>query len=74
MAVLAQQEPYSFRAIVEEAKTSLKSAVLKHPPREIPPTMIADASAPAKVEPRVDLPRYEGPPLPPYPGRVKHYS
>ena len=75
LAVLAQTEPYSFRAIIEECKTSLKSAVLKGPVRgEIPPSMVADANASTTVDQRVDLPRYEGPPLPPYPGRVRHFS
>ena len=74
MAVLVKQEPYSFRAIVEEAKTALKGAVLRGPPvREYDPTVVPDADAPTTAE-RGVLPRYDGPPLPPYPSRIKHHS
>lgn len=77
MAMLAQQEPYSFRAIVEEAKASLKSIVLqgrREPRGEIAPAMVPDGQASTRVEQRIDLPVYDGPPLPPYPPRVKHFS
>jgi len=74
LSTLAQKEPYSFRAIVEEAKSSLRAAVLRGPERELPePTIIPDANAPSQVE-RGWVPTYEGPPLPPYPPRVKHFS
>ena len=74
MALLSQQEPYSFRAIVEEAKTSLKAAVLSGPQHRPPsPSMVSDANAPTTVE-RGTVPRYDGPPLPPYPSRVKQFS
>ena len=53
MAVLVKQEPYSFRAIVEEAKTALKGAVLKGPPvREYDPTVVPDADAPTTLSER----------------------
>jgi large subunit ribosomal protein L20 len=74
MALLAQQEPYSFRAIIEEAKTSLKSAVLRgagSPTTE--PTVVPDAQASSQVE-RGHVPKYDGPPLQPYPRRYKHFS
>jgi len=74
MAVLAQHEPYSFRAIVEEAKAALKSAVLRGPQFEMPPpTIVPDASASSQVE-RGQVPPYEGPPLTDYPRRYKQYS
>ena len=86
MALLAQQEPYSFRAIVEEAKTSLKALVLRNdksagaagargdPELLMPhPTMIPHTNAPSTVD-RGRLPPYEGPPLPPYPRRIKQFS
>ena len=72
LAVLAREEPYSFRAIVEEAKSSLKTVMLagqKH--KE--PAVVPDADAPTTVE-RGVLPRYDGPPLPPYPPRYKQFS
>ena len=71
MAQLALQEPYSFRAIVEEAKSALKNVV--HKPRPTLPSVIADADSPSTVD-RGIVPRYEGPPLPPYPRRVKQLS
>ena len=71
MALLAQQEPYSFRAIVEESKGALKRLVMED--AEHPNTMVPDANATSAVE-RTVLPKYEGPPLPPYPSRVKHFS
>lgn len=75
MAQLAQTEPYTFRAVVEEAKQGLKNAVLKSPLREDqqPPSMLPHTTAPSTVE-RGHLPKYEGPTLPPYPRRVKHFS
>jgi large subunit ribosomal protein L20 len=77
MAQLAQQEPYSFRAIVEEAKSSLKSLVLRTPQDEralsASPTMLAHADASSTTDRGVIAP-YEGPPLPPYPRRIKQYS
>ena len=71
LAVLAQTEPYSFRAIVEESKGALKRIVLRGSERE--PTIIPDANASSEIERNV-LPKYDGPPLPPYPTRVKHFS
>ena len=74
MAVLAQTEPYSFRAIVDEAKGALRTAVLRGPPRELPPpTVVPDAKAPSQVE-RGRVPLYDGPPLPDYPRRYKQFS
>ena len=74
MAVLAQQEPYSFRAIVEEAKAALKSAVLCGTVNSTTePTVVPDAKASSQVE-RGRVPAYEGPPLQPYPRRYKHFS
>ena len=87
MALLAQTEPYSFRAIVDEAKASLKGLVLSKQraagPRYLrdpetdggdrPPTMLPDADAPSSVS-RGVVPKYEGPPLPPYPKRIRQYS
>ena len=86
MAQLAQQEPYSFRAIIEQAKGSLRSlvlrkdsaagaAALRDEPELLmpPPTMVPDADAPSTVD-RGIVPPYEGPPLPPYPRRIKQYS
>ena len=72
LAVLAREEPYSFRAIVEEAKASLKNAVLAGQ-KDKEPTVVPDADAPTTVD-RGVLPRYDGPPLPPYPRRYKHFS
>jgi large subunit ribosomal protein L20 len=74
LAQLAQQEPYSFRAIVEEAKGALRRVVLHASARgERTPTMEADAQASSTVE-RGNVPAYEGPPLPPYPQRIRQYS
>lgn len=67
MSQLARQEPYTFRAIVEEAKASLRENVTRSP------TVLPGASASATVT-RGALPPYDGPPLPPYPRRVKHFS
>lgn len=74
MAQLARQEPYTFRAIVEEAKLGLKDVLLqRNGPKARGPSVVPDAEASAAVA-RGALPPYEGPPLPPYPGRVKHFS
>ena len=83
MAILAQHEPYSFRAIIDEAKGALRRIVeedkLPAARRETalqndyPSTIVPDADAPTTVDVGV-VPRYEGPPLPPYPSRVKHFS
>ena len=74
LSCLAQQEPYTFRAIVEEAKAALRTAVLRQPARELPEaTVVPDAQASSSVE-RGQVPPYEGPPLPPYPTRYKHFS
>ena len=74
LSQLAQQEPYTFRAIVEEAKLGLQRAYgSTNKPAEPPRTMVPDADAPSTVE-RGHIPRYEGPPLPPYPTRYKHFS
>ena len=85
MALLAKQEPYSFRAIVDEAKASLKALVLRkdkaagaaalRDPELMfqPPTMDPHGDAPSTVDRGVIEP-YEGPPLPPYPRRIKQYS
>lgn len=74
MAVLAQKEPYSFRAIVEEAKAALRKVVLRGPARELPqPSIVPDAAASTQVD-RGIVPRYEGPPLPDYPRRYKTFS
>ena len=71
LAVLAQQEPYSFRAIVEESKGALMRIVMRGSERA--PTMVPDANASSEIEQNV-LPKYDGPPLPPYPARVKQFS
>lgn len=67
---LAQQEPYSFRAIVNEAKAGLRGSVLGEASE---PSIVPDARASSTVS-RGTLPPYEGPPLPPYPSRVKYFS
>ena len=73
LALLARQEPYSFRAIVDEAKASMRAALLR-PPVQLPePTVVPDARASSSTE-NGQLPRYEGPPLPDYPPRYKHFS
>ena len=72
MALLAQTEPYSFRAIIDESKGALKRLVLQER-AEQPPSVVSDASASSTIDRNV-LPKYEGPPLPPYPARVKHFS
>jgi len=58
LSVLAQTEPYSFRAIIEEAKSSLRTAVLRQPPLVLTrrdPTLRAEeraaVAAPRKLEP-----------------------
>ena len=84
MAQLAQQEPYSFRSIIEEAKGALHILVLNKSPSADPaalrdyeqvqlPTMLADGDASSTVD-RGIVPPYDGPPLPLYPRRVKQYS
>ncbi len=77
LALLAQTEPYSFRAIVDEAKAGLRRAVLRPgappPPSEFVPSIVPEAAESSTVS-RGALPPYEGPPLPPYPSRVKHFS
>ena len=73
MALLAQTEPYSFRAIVDESKGALKRLVLQKSAAERPPTMLPEATATSTVERNI-LPAYEGPRLPPYPARVKNFS
>ena len=86
LSQLAQQEPYSFRAIVEEAKESLRALVLRgeksagvaaasREPELLlqQPSIIADGDAPSNVD-RGIIPPYEGPPLPPYPRRIKQFS
>jgi large subunit ribosomal protein L20 len=72
MALLARTEPYSFRAIVEEAKTALR----KTPQGEASisePSIVPDARRSSTVD-GPQLPPYDGPPLPPYPSRIKHFS
>lgn len=85
MSQLAREEPYSFRAVVEEAKGALRTLVLSgdksasswmrdNPETFLPaPTMVPNANAPSTVERGIVEP-YTGPPLPPYPRRVKQYS
>jgi len=88
MSQLAQQEPYSFRAIVEEAKASLRTLVLEQSPAPGPMllrepeavdvestrrSVLPHGDAPSTVD-RGLVPPYEGPPLPPYPRRIKQYS
>ena len=58
----------------DEMVVALRTAVLRGPPRELPPpTVVPDAKAPSQVE-RGRVPLYDGPPLPDYPRRYKQFS
>ena len=76
MAVLAQQEPYSFRAIIEESKSALKRTIVGDRPalQDHEPSIVPDARAPTEADPRGRVPDYDGPPLPPYPRRYQEFS
>ena len=75
MSQLALEEPYSFRAVVEEAKGALRRVVLegKHVVEQPPPSVLPDGDASSTVD-RGIVDSYTGPPLPPYPRRIKQYS